>query len=336
MRTLAVVLLLFLPAVARAQQKFAELGDFKLESGEVIRHCRVGYRTFGKLAPDRSNAVLFLTWFTGTSEPLVGFFGRGQMVGPEHYLVAVDALGDGVSSSPSNSRDQPRMKFPRFTIRDMVESQHQLLTRVLGIQHLRAVMGVSMGGLQAFQWSLSHPDFMDKVVSIHGTPRLESYDRMLWQAQNQALTLDPAWNGGDYQKQPSGRLVASISALTDFAPTRFNQENSRADFEANMAKLSRGVESFDANDRIRQTEAILAHDVSAPFGGSLAKAGAAVKAKLMVVVTDSDHIVPPGASLELARAARAEVLQLQNACGHSGANCEFDRVKKLVAAFLAR
>jgi homoserine O-acetyltransferase len=198
------------------------------------------------------------------------------------------------------------------------------------------VMGVSMGGLQAFAWSLAHPDFMDKVVAIHGTPRLEAYDRMLWQAQNEALMLDPAWNGGNYQQQPSGRLVAALSALTDFTPTRFNQENPRAQLDANLAKLARGVESFDANDRIRQIQAMLAHDVSAAFGGSLARAGAAMKAKLMVVVTDSDRIVPPGASLELARAAHAEVLELTNPCGHSGANCEFDRVKKAVAAFLAR
>src|SRR5215203_1789058 len=126
-------LLLFLLAagVAPAQeQKFANLGDFKLESGELLRDCRVGYRTFGTLNADRSNAILFPTWASGTTEQLMSNFGAGRLVDTsKYYVVAVDALGNGVSSSPSNSTAQPRMKFPRFNVRDMVNTQHRLLTK---------------------------------------------------------------------------------------------------------------------------------------------------------------------------------------------------------------
>jgi hypothetical protein len=96
--------LLAAPSFAQ-ELRFAELGDFRLVSGEVIHDCRLGYRTFGKLNAEKSNAVLFPTWFTGTTENLVGLIGPGKLVDP-------DALGNGVSSSPSNSKQQPRMRFP--------------------------------------------------------------------------------------------------------------------------------------------------------------------------------------------------------------------------------
>jgi hypothetical protein len=104
--------LLAAPSFAQ-ELRFAELGDFRLVSGEVIHDCRLGYRTFGKLNAEKSNAVLFPTWFTGTTENLVGLIGPGKLVDPDEYFVILaDALGNGVSSSPSNSKQQPRMRFP--------------------------------------------------------------------------------------------------------------------------------------------------------------------------------------------------------------------------------
>ena len=112
-------------ASAQGNLEMGRLGDFRLESGAVIQDCQIGYRTFGMLNTQRSNAILFPTWFTGTSQELTGEIGPGKLVDPSQYFViAVDALGDGVSSSPSNSTAQPRMKFPEFSIRDMVAAEH--------------------------------------------------------------------------------------------------------------------------------------------------------------------------------------------------------------------
>ena len=115
---------------ARAELRFASLEDFQLESGEVIRDCKIGYRTFGTLNADRSNAVLIPTWFTGHTKDLVDFMATDGMVDiSQYYVVAVDALGNGISSSPSNSAQQARQAFPRFSIGDMVRSQHKLAGR---------------------------------------------------------------------------------------------------------------------------------------------------------------------------------------------------------------
>lgn len=333
--TLPLLLLLLAAGAAPAQeQKFASLGDFKLESGEVIRDCRIGYRTFGALNGDRSNAVLFPTWASGTTEQLASNFGPGRLVDTsKYYVVAVDALGNGVSSSPSNSAAQPRMKFPRFTIRDMVGTQHALLTKVLGINHLRAVSGISMGGMQTFQWVVSYPEFMDRAVAIVGSPRLAPYDLLLWQAQIDAIMNDPGWRGGEYTENPARSAEYEFGALLLTTPEEFNRRMTREKLSEELAR-AKTVRGFDANDKIRQDQAMMAHDVSAPFGGSLARAAAAVRARVLVVVATRDHVVTPGPAAEFARLLKARLLTLEGDCGHLAPGCESQKVNPAVAEFL--
>jgi homoserine O-acetyltransferase/O-succinyltransferase len=324
-------------AHTRAQElRFARLGDFKLESGEVVRDCRVGYRTFGALNADGSNAILFPTWASGTSEQLMSSFGAGRLVDTsKYYVVAVDALGDGVSSSPSNSTAQPRMKFPRFTVRDMVETQHELLTKVLRINHLRAVVGVSMGGMQTFQWMVAYPDFMDRAVPVVGSPRLAPYDLLLWQSQIDAIMNDAGWRGGEYEAEPARAAEYEFGALLLTTPDEFNRRTTREKLfeELARAKTQRG---FDANDKIRQDQAMMALDVSAPFGGSMERAAAAVRARVLVIAATRDHVVTPGPALEFARMLKAQVLTLEGDCGHLAPGCESQKVNPAVADFLAR
>src|ERR1700688_337265 len=199
------ILLLFVPIPACAQaplmdgtQRFAELGDFKLQGGGVIQDLRLGYRTLGKLNANRSNAVLWPTWLGGKSEDLLKFVGPGKVADTTNYFVIlVDAIGNGISSSPANSKKQPLMKFPKFGIRDMVESERRLVAEVLHLPHLRAVMGISMGGMQTFEWIVAYPDFMDVAIPMAGSPQSTSYDKLLWLSQIEAIELDPAWKNGN-------------------------------------------------------------------------------------------------------------------------------------------
>ena len=317
------------------QQQFANIGDLKLENGSVIRNCRIGYRTFGQLNADKSNVVVFPTWAGGTTEQLQSSIGPGRLIDTTtYYVVAIDALSNGVSSSPSNSRLQPRMKFPQFTLRDTVESQHELLRQVLTINHVKAIVGISMGGMQTFQWMVSYPDFMDKAVPIVGSPRLAPYDLLLWQAQIEALMRDRDWNGGNYKSNPARALDFAFGELLLTTPSDYNQRMKREQVFSDLDKARRDAKRFDANDKIRQDQAMMSLDVSREFGGSLERAAQAVKAKVLVVVAKFDHVVTPGPATEFASLLGAKLLSLDGDCGHLATSCESRRLNDAVSEFL--
>ena len=240
MRTLfvSVVVLLVSVTTLAQEQQFANLGDFRLDSGEIIRDCRIGYRIFGNLNADKSNAIILPTWASGTTEQLKSSVGPGSMLGEKYFVIAVDALGNGVSSSPSNSKAQPRMKFPKFTLRDCVRSQHELVTRVLKLTHVKAVVGVSMGGMQTFEWIVSYPDFMDMAIPVVGSPRLAAYDLLLWRSQIDAIINDRGWNSGDYTINPARSAEFEFGALLLTTPENYNKQMTREKILAELKKAA--------------------------------------------------------------------------------------------------
>jgi len=318
--------------------QIGRLGDFRLESGAVIRECQVGYRTYGKLNAQRSNAILFPSWFTGTAEELASLIGPAKLVdSSQYFVIAVDALGDGVSSSPSNSPAQPRMKFPEFSICDMVAAEHELVTKVLALPHLRAVIGISMGGMQTFQWMVSYPDFMDRAIPIVGSPRLGSYDLLLWQAELHAIEADANWKHGEYQARPAAamRTVADIHALALQTPQLRDRETSPAKFPQFLGSVERStMEGFDTNNWYRQAQAMMGHDVSRPFGGDMQKAAGMVHARVLVVASLQDHMVTPWPALDFAKMLKARTLELNSDCGHVATGCEEARIAAAIAGFL--
>jgi homoserine O-acetyltransferase len=326
------------PVVTAADpaQKFADLGTCVLESGQRIEGCRLGYRTFGKLDATKSNVVLFPTWFSGTTKPLVDIVPDKLVDTSRFFLVLVDALGDGVSTSPSNSVTQPRLAFPRFTIKDMVDSQRRMLTEVLGITHLRAAMGISMGGMQAIEWGVTQPDFVDRIVAIVGTPQLTSNDLLLWTTELHALQNDVAFKNGAYEGRPQIRAVLDLHNLALTTPAHRAAETSREAFPAWVAARE-AENTFDWNDWHRQLEAMLVHDVTKPYGGSMEAAAKRVKAKALFVVADQDHMVSPLPARAFAHAmgANATVVALEGPCGHAAPGCEAAKVSAAVAPFLA-
>jgi homoserine O-acetyltransferase len=316
--------------------QIASLGDLKLDSGEVLRNCRIGYRTFGSLNAAKSNAVLFPTWFSGRSDDLAQFMVADGLVDPGRYFaIAVDALGDGVSSSPSNSAEQPRMRFPKFTIRDMVTAEYRLVKEVLGIPHLHAVLGVSMGGMQTFQWVVWYPDFMDLAVPIVGSPRLTSTDLLLWTSEADGITESAGWNDGNYQHAPPLHAVGEMQAFALTTPAYRARSTPPNEFPAFLKGIDNApLGRMDANDYLRQLEAMMALDAAAPFGESLARAAHAVKAKMLIVVAKQDHMVNPTPAIAFAASIDAPTIQLESDCGHLSPSCEKDTLYPRVRAFL--
>jgi homoserine O-acetyltransferase len=322
----------------QGEQQFAALGDLKLQGGGVIQDFRLGYRTLGTLNAGKSNAILWPSWLGGKSEDLLQFLGPGKVVDTTNYFVVlVDAIGNGVSSSPSNSSKQPLMKFPAFTIRDMVEAEHRLLTDVLHVSHLRAVMGISMGGMQTFEWAVAYPDFMDLAIPMVGSPQSTSFDKLLWAAEIDAIELDPAWNNGD----PTGPLTRGfavseeIDQMTLTSPAYRVAHTTPRDFDAFLADLKKRAvgDGGAASNQIRQREAIISLDIPGEVGLTLAESAKKVRARMLVIVSPQDHHVNPAPAQQLAAATGAPVIILDSPCGHISLACI--SVGPIVAKFLA-
>jgi homoserine O-acetyltransferase/O-succinyltransferase len=316
--------------------KIAELGQCKLESGGVIEDCRVGYRTFGQLNAAGDNAVLVPTWLHGKSEDLIPLFGDGsspqQLVDTTKFFgIAIDAFSDGVSSSPSNSVKQHATTFPAITLQDSVNAQYRVMTEVLHLKHLRAVVGLSMGGEQTFVWSVMYPEFFDLAAPILGTPRGTSYDLHVKQIQLEAILGDPAYDGGHYTKEPELRLANLIGALVVTSPEYRNRETPRDEMPAFLAQAG-AQQPIDANDRVWQLRAIMKHDVVGQR--TVAEAARSTKAHFLVIVSAKDRLVNPQPALDWAKALGAPTYVSQGDCAHIIMSCDAGAVSREVRAFL--
>ncbi len=310
------------------------MGNFKLQNGQVIRNCRIGFRTYGRLNAQQDNAILFPTWFGGQSKHLGRLIGPGKLIdSTKYYVIAVDALGNGISSSPSNSTLQAGNRFPLFTITDMVRSQYELLTKHLHISHLLAVIGGSMGGMQTFEWMVRYPDFMDKAIPYVGTPKFGAYDILEWR---QALNMVEI---GTRYHIPADTIRGMLNAFTRLlvrTPEWIARHYQPKQMDSLFAAFFAGEPKIFTNANFAaQTRAMLRHDVSKDFGGRLKVAAQRVKAKVLVIQVSTDHMVNPINALKFARYIHAQTLILNSPCGHLGIGCNLQKVSRAIARFLA-
>jgi len=317
-------------SLVAADQQFYELKALKLVSGETIASCKVGYRTFGKLNDAKSNAVVFPTWFGGNTAELEQFFGPGKLVDTDKYFgVAIDALGNGVSCSPSNLP-----AFPWINIADMVQAEHRVLTEGLGLKGVYAVVGISMGGMQTFEWIARYPDFMKKAVPIIGSPKLTTADLLLWQAELSAIEAAEACH---CDRRTAMFAVLAMHRFALRTPEYWATSKEDADWGKLKAELhGESLKGIDPADWAAQLRAMMAQNVAANAGGSMEKASASVRAKTLVVVSMQDHMVNPLPALRFAEEAKAGVLKLTGNCGHMATDCESTEFTAGVRAFLAR
>jgi homoserine O-acetyltransferase len=283
------------------------LHNFRTESGAVLSEAKIVYGTYGKLNANKDNAVLLPSHYMADMHGYGWLIGPGKALDPtRQFLIATELFGNGRSSSPSNTPEPfhgPR--FPVTTIRDNVEAVHQLLTSELGIRHLQAVIGFSMGAQQAFQWAVSYPDSMDRVVATSGTAKTYGHGFVRLESEIAALTTDEAFKGGDYTTEPVKGIQAFSLVWTAWLYSQqwWRQELWRTDAPTGTT-FAQVVEQYrtnfipdaDANNLILQMRTWEQHDVGATpgFGGDEKKALRSIKAQVLYMPSETDLYFPVG------------------------------------------
>jgi homoserine O-acetyltransferase len=300
------------PALAAAPEPAAHdfvLKDFRFASGETLPQLRIHYYTLGQPRRDASgaivNAVLILHGTGGTGRQFLSpqfadvLFAPGGLLDPaSHYIILPDGIGHGGSSKPS---DGLRMAFPKYDYADMVEAEHALVTRGLGVQRLRLLMGTSMGCMHAFLWAEAWPDAARALMPLACQPVEIAGRNRLWRKMAiDQITTDPAWNGGAYATQPRQGLAAAqaIQLIAGGSPLPMQLAMpTRAQVDDYLAReLPRRVEGVDANDYIYALQASRTYDPSR----GLEK----ITAPMTWVNSADDFINPPELGLAEAAAKR--------------------------------
>lgn len=237
--------------------------NFRFVSGEVLPELKLHYTTIGKAERDASglvrNAVLIMHGTGGSGRGFLtpGFagqlFGAGQLLdGSSHYIILPDAIGCGKSSKPS---DGMHMRFPKFTYDDMVHAQYLLVREGLGLNHLRLVMGTSMGAMHTWIWGETYSDFMDALIPLASQPvEIAGRNRMLRKMIVDSIKSDPDWNNGEYTKPPLHGLMCAqyiLSIMTSSPLQLQKQYPTRESVDAMMEKTyPERAARADANDMI--------------------------------------------------------------------------------------
>jgi homoserine O-acetyltransferase/O-succinyltransferase len=324
-----IILFLFgLTLVSYAQKlQTGSIGNLELVNGQEIEDCEVTYRISGNIENHGSNVIVFPTWFAGSSESSMNLARR--LFDSTYCIIAVDALGNGFSSSPSNSVTQKDSLFPQVTIRDIVNSQYILLTKILGLKHIRGVMGGSLGGMQVFQWVVSYPEFMYKGLAYVSSPQLTPFDLMQLDAQIQAIEM---WerNGGTIAEIEA--LVSTIHHLLATTPEHKNQQVKREGYDEYMDFIrSDALKIFHPYDWKLLLKAMSMHDIS--IDGSLEKAAESIKCDFFIMAGTQDHLVNPVPAVEFADKYNFKKYLFDNNCGHLSPGCDWDTFAGLVQSF---
>lgn len=334
-KQLFIILFLFTCIFVNAQgvQKFAYIGDLELENGQKVLDCKIGYRTFGQLNEDKSNIIIFLSYFNGTSEATSRLLGEGKLVDTtKFYVIAFDALGNGISTSPNNSEKQPLNNFPQFTIGDMVKSQYITLTKILNINHVYCVMGGSMGSMQTYEWVVAYPDFMDKAIPYVPTPYLTAIDKLLWSISLEVIKIGETYNVPDKDINKILNLMIQFAART---PKEFNRLVDVNNFDEYLKRFDHEASKiFPPICWKYQLISMINHDITRNFNKNKEETAKRIKAEILAIVATQDHILNPASAIEFSKFTKGRLYLLENDGGHQAVGNEMQTVSKLIAEFL--
>jgi len=357
-------------------KKIRLLGPVKLDSGADFAPVDFAYETYGTLNAAKSNAILICHALTGdqyvaSKHPVTGkdgwwtrMVGAGKPIDPaRHCIISINVMGSCMGSSGPASIDPATnlaygMDFPVITIGDMVRAQ-AILLEYLGVETLFAVVGGSMGGMQALAWASLYPDKVRSAVVIASTPRHSAQNIAFHEVGRQAIMADPRWNNGAYygrEAPASGLAVARMAAhitylseagLTEKFGRRLQDRDAKsfgfdADFQVESYLRYQGlsfVDRFDANSYLFITRAMDYFDLAEAHDGVLAKAFAGTKARFCLISFDSDWLYPTAESRRVVQAlnaagAAASFVELSSPFGHDSFLLESPEMNRIVDGFL--
>jgi homoserine O-acetyltransferase len=305
-----------------------ELGEVRLQMGETLRDAKLAYRTYGSLNEAKSNAIVYPTWYSGQHYDNEWLIGEGMALDPAHYCIIVpNMLGNGLSSSPSNTPPPyDRARFPHVTVYDNVSVQHRLVTERLGIQRLQLVTGWSMGAGQTYQWALSYPEMVPRILPFCGSARTSRHNFVFLEGVKAALTADAAFQEGWYDKPPTKglRAMARVYAGWGYSQAFYWEElYSQLGYSSLEDFLVGFWEGFfltkDANNLLTMLWTWQHGDLGATpgFNGDLERALGAIRAKAIVMPAEKDLYFPPeDNAYEVRHMPNAELRVIPGVWGH--------------------
>jgi homoserine O-acetyltransferase/O-succinyltransferase len=282
-----------------------ELGDFTLQGGATLRGARLAYQTYGTLAADKGNAIVYPTWYSGRHWDNEWLIGEGKALDPGRYFIIVpNMLGNGLSSSPSNTPPPyDRARFPNVTMYDNVAAQHRLVTEEFGIERLPLVTGWSMGAGQTYQWAVSHPEMVERIAPFCGSSHTSAHNKVFLEGVKAALTADAAFAGGWYDSPPTTglRAAARVYAGWGFSQAFYWEKayeslgfTSLEDF---LVGFWEGffLDDRDANNLLTMLWTWQQADVGKTpgFDGDTVRALRSIRAKAIVMPAEKDLYFPP-------------------------------------------
>ncbi|MFT5426296.1 MAG: homoserine O-acetyltransferase [Gammaproteobacteria bacterium] len=302
-----------------------DIGTLELEEGGSIANCQLAVATHGTLNAEKNNAILVTTWYSGTSK-IMGdvYIGSGRALDPDKYfIVVVNQIGDGLSTSPHNSEGAA---FPKVRIGDDVRAQHKLLTETFAIESLELVVGGSMGAQQTYEWAVRYPDMVKRAAPIAGTAKNTEHDFQFTQTLIEAITTDPNFKDGHYKESAEvaeglrrhAKLWTVMGWSTEFFRLNRHKELGFDSMQAFVDGFMTGYFApMDPNNLLCMAWKWQRGDVSRNADGDLAAALGRITAKTFVMPISNDMFFPPSdCEVEQQLIPNSEIRVIDSIDGH--------------------
>jgi homoserine O-acetyltransferase len=287
----------------RPPHQMAELGEFVFESGAVIKNLRMSYVTWGTLNKDKDNAILAMHGFGANHHLLDFLIGPGKPLDTDKYfIICSDSLGNtqtGFEHSTSPTSSGLKMDFPAYNLRDMVHAEYKLIKEGLGIDHLLAMTGVSMGAEKTLQFAISYPDFMDGIIPVVGGALWSTQVMLPLMQLELIIETCEGWQDGNYEVNPRACAAAALWSIVHIFYSRewWNENITTPEafqrWKEYWYTIYTGVQ--DARDLYLLSKAMGRTSIADTpgFNGDLTAALKSIRAKTLFIVSPYDQFLPP-------------------------------------------